>query len=572
MKRLLKISILFFAILVAIQLPAQKKKAKKTQKTSQAAPASQEAVVKPTTADTSSPKTVTITSAFKPVLPSAAKLNFMAATPVIDSSKIPVVYNIPSQNLFFSYQPVTIKPLALNVDSTLAWENDQYLKFGAGNFSSLLGEAALSFGDGKTSITNIRANFLTATGHLPAQQASKLGIDLASIFSVGEDHELTAHGYYKGSTQYFYGYEPVSLPYTKEELLQRFNTIGIEAGLRNKTANDFGITYHPQINLIRFYDNRGNTENDLMVKAPINKVFSKFYSFDLGLMADVSTTNISLIPSPLSMNNNLFYVHPAFQFTTPNVKLHLGIQPTWDNQSFTAFPELTIETKFTDMDWSLEAGWTGNYQKNTYRSLAEYNPWISAPTSLLNTKIAEQYIGIKGSSGNHLTYMARLSFLKLNNQPLFVNDQTDGKTFQVLYEPGMNAVRLHAEAAYTVAENLSFLASTSYTSYNNFTVNTKAWGLLPFEMTGTLKWKLRKDLQIKADAYIWDGSDYRDKTLQPAKSDPVADINLGAEFTVMPRLNLWLQMNNMLNNAYQRWNQYPVLGFTVLGGVVYSFR
>ena len=40
----------------------------------------------------------------------------------------------------------------------------------------------------------------------------------------------------------------------------------------------------------------------------------------------------------------------------------------------------------------------------------------------------------------------------------------------------------------------------------------------------------------------------------------------------MPKLNLWFQVNNLLNNKYQRWNQYQVLGLNVLGGVVYSFR
>ena len=60
--------------------------------------------------------------------------------------------------------------------------------------------------------------------------------------------------------------------------------------------------------------------------------------------------------------------------------------------------------------------------------------------------------------------------------------------------------------------------------------------------------------------------------LQTKKGNAVADLNLGTEFTVMPKLNLWLQMNNLLNTSYQRWNQYSVLGFTILGGVVYSFR
>ncbi|MEO8174976.1 MAG: hypothetical protein ABI581_17910, partial [Sediminibacterium sp.] len=99
----------------------------------------------------------------------------------------------------------------------------------------------------------------------------------------------------------------------------------------------------------------------------------------------------------------------------------------------------------------------------------------------------------------------------------------------------------------------------------------KAYGLLPLEVTGSVKWKILKDLQVKSDVFVWDGTQYMGIAGQ-GKAKAVADLNLGAEFTVMPRLNLWIQMNNLLNSTYQRWNQYSVLGFNVLGGVVYSFR
>jgi outer membrane cobalamin receptor len=92
------------------------------------------------------------------------------------------------------------------------------------------------------------------------------------------------------------------------------------------------------------------------------------------------------------------------------------------------------------------------------------------------------------------------------------------------------------------------------------------------EATGSLKWKPIKDLQVKADVFLWDGAYFQDKTLQTIKMAAVADLNVGAEFSVLPKLNIWLQMNNVFNNSYQRWNQYTVLGFNVLGGVVYSFR
>lgn len=522
--------------------------------------------------DTSSPKVVTITSAFKPFLKNAAKVNFTAATPVIDSSKIQVVYTIPSQNLFFSYQPAALKPLALAADSGYTWENDQYIKFGAGNFSSYLAEAAFSFGDGKTSVTNVRGNFLTSTGHLFAQQASKWGIDVLSVFNTANNHEWTAHPFYQTSTQYQYGYQPSTLTYQKDQLLRQFNTVGLEAGLQNKVANSFGITYHPQVSFIRFSDNHEAQENNFVIKAPISKAFGKIYSFNVGMTADISTATFPLVPASAKLVNNLYYINPSIQFMTPNFRVKAGIQPSWDNQNFSTLPDITAEAKLSDANLVAEAGWVGYFQKNTYRSIIGFNPWVGSLTSLLNTRIREQYVGLKGAKGDHFTYQARFSLLHFNNQPLFVNNSGDGKTFSVLFEPEMQAVRLHGEIGYTVQEKFSFIAAATYSQYNLLAVNAKPWGLLPLEVTGSLKWKLLKDLQLKADVFLWDGAAYRDSSFQSRKLKPVADLNVGAEFTVMPRLNLWLQMNNLLNNAYQRWNQYQVLGFNVLGGVVYSFR
>jgi hypothetical protein len=569
------------AVFAVGSVQAQKKKKTVKAKTNTSKPAvkkDKEATILKSAGDTSAPKMVTITSAFKPFLKDAAKVNFTAATPVIDSSKIPVVYTIPSQNLFFLYQPVAIKPLALAVDSGYTWENDQYIKVGAGNFSTFYGEAGFSFGDGKKSITNVRGNFLTSTGNLTAQQAAKWGIDLLTVFNTGNTQEWTAHPYYQSTTQYLYGYPP-GFAYGKDSLLQRYTTVGLELGMQNKTANEFGITYHPQVSVYRFFDNKQNHETSFSLKAPINKAFGKIYSFDLALNADISTARYDQFVNKPERTNNLYSINPAILMTTPNVKLNLGIQPSWDNKAFSLLPDLTAEAKFSEINLSLEAGWTGYFQKNTYRSLANYNPYIDPPI-LLNTKVTETYAGVKGTQGDHFTYQARVSLLTLNNQALYTNSYfNNGNTFDVVFEPEMKALRLHGELAYTVQEKLSIAAGGTFTNYSSLAVNNKAWGLPPVEITGSLKWKVLKDLQVKADTFLWDGNPYlshistgTSTTIFTGKTKAVADLNLGAEFTVMPRLNLWLQMNNVLNSTYQRWNQYSVLGFNVLGGVVYSFR
>nr|MBA4140538.1 hypothetical protein [Segetibacter sp.] len=86
-------------------------------------------------------KTVTITSSYKPTIKPASKINFSAATLPTDSSRPRLTYNVPAQNLFFTYQPASLKPLALSIDTTINWVNSNYIKLGLGNYSTPYAEA-----------------------------------------------------------------------------------------------------------------------------------------------------------------------------------------------------------------------------------------------------------------------------------------------------------------------------------------------------------------------------------------------------------------------------------------------
>src|SRR5690242_592518 len=115
-------------------------------------------------------KTIDVTSVFKPVLRDAAKINFNAAPPLIDSSKPRMTYNIPVQNLVFSYQPAEMKPVALQMDSLNAWKYSNYIKAGIGNVHQPFVKAGFSFGDGKNTYFNIFANAYTSKGSLAFQK------------------------------------------------------------------------------------------------------------------------------------------------------------------------------------------------------------------------------------------------------------------------------------------------------------------------------------------------------------------------------------------------------------------
>jgi hypothetical protein len=513
-------------------------------------------------------KTVVVTSAFKPTLKPAAKINFSAATPVTDSTRLNLAYNVPSQNLFFTYQPVSLKPLAVSIDTTIDWGNSNYIKLGYGNFSTPFAQAGFSFGNGEGSVINVHTKHISSKGKLPFQQYSRSNAEAIGIFNTAGNAEWRGNVGFDNNVQHKYGYQPETLVFTKEQLLQRFTTFKTGVGVRNKQNSEYGISYNPNLSLNLFGDSHNGREVNAYLNAPLSKSFGEDFAFNLCFTADVTNFKRG---DGTKINNNLFYITPSLSVKKPQVSLTAGFTPSWDNTTFKLLPNFTGQLKLGEEGFVLQAGFIGYYDKNNYQSLAAFNPWINQPDQLLNTRVNEAYGGIKGSLGSHFTFNTRLSTFNFNNKPLFVNDSADGKSFNVIYEPKMRALRIHGEIGYTVQEKFSLVGAVNLTNYSGMTINERAWGLLPLELTGAMRWQVLKDLHFKTDIFFWDGPQYRTKTGGRDKLKPAVDLNTGVEFTVMPKLNLWVQFNNVLNNRYQRWNQYEVLGFNVLGGIVYSF-
>jgi hypothetical protein len=556
----MKAVILFITLIFIAQFSfAQRRQKKQKQTQNQEVKSSSDTVVPP--------RTVVITSEFAPALKPTSKVNFSAAMPLPDSVRPSLEYNIPIQNLSFGYKSAALKAMAENIDSAVHWNNTSYLKVGYGNYSTPYLQAGLSFGDGVTSVLNVNGKYTRSNGALPFQDYSKTHLEGIGIFASRDNkNEWSANAYLDNSTQYEYGYQPDTLQFTKDDLKQIFTSFGGKIGLRNKTENRFGINYNPSASINLFTDNHSGKENTFAFDLPVTKSITSILDFNVGLKGTVS----SYKAPGVSIDNTIYYVTPSLTFKTPNVKITGGFTPSWDNSTFNLLPNFTVDAKINEEKFIFQGGWIGYYKKTTYESLADFNPWIQQPTQLSNALVKEQYAGFKGSAGDHFTYNARVSFLKIDDQPLFVNDTITGRSFQVVYEPSLNDIRIHGELGYTAGEQFSLLAGASFNQYTSLNVNEKAFGLLPIEINGAVRYQAIKDLILKADVFFWDGAHYKTKTIQTGKLDPAFDLNAGAEFSFLPQWTAWLQFNNVFNNKYERWKQYQSLGFNMLIGVVYS--
>jgi hypothetical protein len=520
--------------------------------------------------DTAKRKTVEITSAFKPALKEAAKINFNASPPATDTTRPVLQYNIPNQNLALSYQPGTLKPLALTIDSGGKWDNNNYAKIGFGSLRTPFVQTGFSFGDGKTGGINIYARHVSSDG-AGYKDFSNTRVKLNGFFQSAGNLEWNAGLHMQQDKTYKYGFVPDTLVFPKDSLKQSFSTFGGRLSMHNLNRTAFGLSYAPEVKVDVFSDVQKNNESNTVVNLPLKKSIGRSFDVHLGITFDL--TRFSPEKST-AINNTMYYLSPSVLYKSEKLLLQAGIRPSWDNKVFRMFPNALAEISTEDDRFTFQAGWTGYIRKTTYQYLASQNPWIWVPASFKNTWVEERYAGFKGSAGNHFSYSAKVGYNLLKNQPLFVNDTAKaggGKSFHVVNEPQIKVLNFGGEFGVAIQEKFSLITGLQFNQYSGLQNNANAWGLLPLELNSAMRLLVLKDLWLKADLFAWSGPQYLKKDGTAGKLDGAFDLNAGLEFRITNYLRLWTQFNNILNKEYQRWNQYPVYGFNFTGGVVFSF-
>jgi hypothetical protein len=517
--------------------------------------------------DTSKKQTVEITSAFKPVLKNAVKINFNATPPAPDDAKPNLSYTIPIQNLFFNLQPVAIKPMALQIDSAGAANNSNYTKVGYGNFNSPLADAGFTIGDGKKTNFNLFASHLSQNGKLRVQKFSNTSIN-AHLNTLLNKVEVYGKAGYEQRTFYLYGTDTAFINTKEDSLKKPYQIYTIRAGLRNAFVNKFGLSYNPDININVFNDSRAS-ETNAALDVPVElRVGDKFGAL---LRANVDLT--SFTPTGGSnYTNNVIFINPAVLLKTNKIRLRAGIRPTWDNGELRVLPDVLLDFPTRDGKAIVIAGWVGHVRKNTYQFLATENPWINQPVAQFNTRITQLYGGLKGSLAGSFNYRLQAGYTEFLDLPLFVNNVKPVSVFTVRKESKLQAVHAQAELGFVLTDQLNASAKADVYNFINQQSEAGAWHVLPVQLSAALRWQPLKKVMFKTDLFAWRGARY---LVNPANAEDrlpsVMDLNAGVEFKVSNSISVWTQFNNIFNQTYQRWHNYPQLGFQFFGGIRFTF-
>jgi hypothetical protein len=518
--------------------------------------------------DTTKRQTIDITSSYKPVLRNAAKINLSASALTSDTSRPRLAYNIPAQNLFFAYQPLSLKPLALRQDSGLQLGTRNYAKAGFGNFTTPYLAAAFSFGDGKTSLLNLYANYISSKGKIENQDFSELQLKGTGSYFTSKNEIYGSAGI--NARQYYqYGYDHLLHSFAKDSVSRKYQDYFVSGGLRNVAVNEANISYNPNATAHIFSRENKISESSLNIEAPVEKKFSESVSFKVSGIANLTNLTNKTTAVNTSISNNLFQIAPELAYYSDRFTFHGGVTPSWDNNELSVLPNIYGEAQLQRKVFLIQAGWVGRFINNSFRTLSTYNPYMADPTFLSNTKEVQYYGGIKATVGKHFSFNAKAAFITYNNIQLFINDFKDGKSFTVVNESKMNNVQLHGDMSVVSQDKFTLTAALDLNTYTGLKDNANAWGLIPVQLTSSFRWNAFKQVLFKADLFAFSGVPAIKNNVETKTKGN--DISAGAEFKINKKFSAWLDLNNILNQKYQRWNNYPVYGLNVIGGIIVHF-
>ncbi len=377
---------------------------------------------------------------------------------------------------------------------------------------------------------------------------------------------------------------------------QSYNTIALDS----KIEFDESILEASSFKFAHFSDAFGSSENRFYAKPSFQfNAFGKEIKLNaivdyLGGKFDNNYTRTNTEPIEYGYTN--FGLSPSYELEKDNWTLHLGLGLYYSldtqnsNNKLFLYPQVTASHKIVGDLMIFYAGAEGGLDQNSYLNFVDENPFLS-PTLLIapTNKKYDVFGGLKGKLADNISYNVRGSFVDENNKALFKSNDFSanfnygpyayGNSLQVVYD-NVKTFRLFGELKADITEAISFGANGTFSVYNTKS-QAEAWNLPMIKLNATLdytinsKWYAgadvffvgsRKDLQINNDlVYVYP------PTYVPTTLKSYIDLNAHVGYKHSERLTAFLKANNIANQAYQKWLNYPVQGFQVILGANYKF-
>ncbi len=527
------------------------------------------------TIDSIPEKVVTIVSAFKPQLKNVAKIGFLNATAVVDTNSVLLSYQVPSQNLSFQYQPIALVPRAIKIDSLNAIKQSANLKIGMGNYFNQFIQLEGALVDQKAQQHHVSILNESIAGPHPIQKWNSIGLNYNGSYSMNKNKVLNTQVYFNQSNRYRYGLVPDSTILPLKNFEQKLTVIGANFSLINNQVASDEFNYAP---ILKFnHSNLINQANNLVIDLYSPIMYSLKNSIKLHADFNFSYNQYNQV-NRNSINNTIFQFDPSLELNKTQYRLNIGVRPTIANGDFALYPKIELTKKLKDTNYILDAGWNTSVNNNQIMQLIGQNHWISAPSSMPISSKENKYLNVQVTVSKRLNYGFNMALNDYRELPFFNqtkqmnNPIQEGLKFDVLFEKRAIAIELVGNLRYQFSDKILWKNNFKYIQFNLIRENTQAWGILPFEFNSQLNWVFNKKLLLDAAGQFWTGSKTSAGLGNAYQLNNTFVLNAGMQYTISDQWTFWGKGENLLDQQYQRWANYPSLGIQILAGIQYKFR
>jgi hypothetical protein len=548
-----------------------------------------------------------VVNVVKPYTPTISDAFKVKETPTLEdednSKKTDIKYNIFSFPVASTFTPS--KGRAANVDKTpqeKIYKN--FASLAVGNYNTINAELFVTENVGETGYVGGMFRHLSSGGGIDEVELDDSFNDSSLDLTYGTKLQTLSWNLDAGYQNQGYnwyglpeGFGAALTPEDRDDLIDSIDPkhmyhnayVGTKLTFNEGFFNGLSAKYN------RFWDSYGSTENRFFAKPQ--------FSFEINatkIKLDAVVDYVGGTFDELFGETALKYgftnigAHPSFTVVNDNWSVDLGVAAFYsmdiensDNKFF-VYPQVNASAKLVGDLMIFYAGAEGTLDQNSYRGFTSENPFL-APIQVIapTDRQYELFAGLKGKLANSVSYNVRGSYTSEKGKPLFkandyfeavVDNYAYGNSFGVVYDD-VNTVSFFGELKADFSKNVSFGVNGTFSSYST-DVQAEAWNLPAIRIGSSLdvditeKWYAgaevffvgeRKDAQVNLDAFPI----VEDNGIRTLKSYFDANAHVGYKHN--DRLTGFLKVNNIANQAYEKWLNYPVQGIQVMLGASYKF-
>jgi hypothetical protein len=551
-----------------------------------------------------------VVNVVKPYMPTISDAFKVKETPVLDdeenAKKEVIKYNIFSFPVASTFTPSKGKAEGVEKEKQVHLFNN-YATIGGGNYGIFNGELFVNQDLGANNYVGGMFRHLSSQGGIKDVELDDSFYDTSVDLTYGIREKELSWNVDLGYQNQIYNW--YGLPTGFGSSLNANDRANLIAGIHplqsynniylgSKIEIEGSIIKDASVKFNHFSDNFGSTENRFYVKP----------SFELNISDKLIKTNVivdflagSFEKSYWNTNGTLvkygftnFGIAPSFAINEDDWTVNIGVGLFYsmnaekNNNKFLVYPQINASYKVVGDLMIFYAGAEGNLEQNTYSDFVNQNHFLSPTLDIKPTdKQYDVFAGLKGKLTNTMSYNLRASYVNEKNRALFKSndynensgneDYAFGNSLQVVYDD-MKTVSFYGELKADFFDDVTFGIDGTFSSYSNKFL-AEAWNLPAMKLNAKIDFNITEKWYAGANVFFV--GERKDQKLNtnivyvvapsPITLESYFDVNAHLGFKYSDRLTAFLRANNIANQAYQKWLNYPVQGFQVVLGVNYKF-